>query len=369
MMDKILTGEVVAGYPPTHKDNRSGIRWEYTVKCMLPNGTYCSYPYAILTETFSSLVNYHQQVLPCSADATINGMATVEAEALRRTTVGARCVVAFPSGDTRSPVILGLLPHESSGVAIDRPITVPSAEAKLKKNTVHPSSVTVFNGMEFRINEIGEYFVTHGGPTVVDSVYHKSIKLTPPNPLYSTTMQFLEKGEWLIEDSIGQSIVVDPDLKTITIGNIENTIYLDQANKFLSLSTNGDFEEIVIGKRYRFVGDSEKIEITNILELTAKEIQYDADKMKMEIKTQFQITSKDIKLDDGKAKLVLKNGKLALGAGSTELVDTLIKVFDQFINNAAAIVSTGVGPGVLNPAVVSALTQLKTSWTQVKGTL
>jgi hypothetical protein len=361
MIDKILTGEVVAGYPPTHIENRSGVRWEYTVKCLLPNGTYCSYPYAVMVEMFSGLMNYHQQVLPCSADATVDGVATIEPEGVRSTTVGARCVVAFPSGDTRSPIILGLLPHESSPVVVDRPVMVTSAEAQLKSNSVYPSFVSVFNGMEFKVNEIGEYFITHNGPTVIETEMHKSLTLTPPNPLYSTTMQFLEKGEWLVEDSLGQSVVIDPDLKTITIGNIENTILLDQEGKLLSLSTSGNFEEIVIGKCYRFVGDSEKIEIKNVFEFKSKEAKFESDK--------FWVTSKDTKLDDGKAKLTLKSGKVAFGAGSTELVDTLIKVFDQFINNAATIVSTGVGPGVLNPSVVSALTQLKTAWSQIKGSL
>ena len=42
-----------------------------------------------------------------------------------------------------------------------------------------------------------------------------------------------------------------------------------------------------------------------------------------------------------------------------ELVSLLTSLVDALINNQAAFVATGVGPGTLNPAVVSTASQIK----------
>jgi hypothetical protein len=233
--------------------------------------------------------------------------------------------------------------------------------------------------MEFQISEIGEYTITHHGYTEITSKLYESLDIKTANPAYITKMEFLEKGEWKVSDSLGQMVSLDAELGTMEFGNIENYLYMDQKDKFTQLFTTGKYEEITGKTRYKFVGDTETVEIKkdqNILvegdfkrEIKKKVEEKVTGEAKYTYDNKFTLKAKTLTLDDGTAKLVLKDGKLALGAGSTELVDTFIKVFDQFINNAATIVSTGVGPGVLNPAVVAALTQLKTAWTAIKGSL
>lgn len=379
MIDHVLIGEVVAGFPPTHSENRSKLRWEYTVKANTADGSSRVFPYCIRTEEYSGLLNYSQHVLPCSGHATDAAYSGVVSEGQRAGTVGARCVLACPAGDTRYPVILGLLPHESSPVRVDMPIQPENSEAKLKPDTVYPNMLTAVNGMEFQISEIGEYTITHIGYAEITSKLYESLDITPSNPAYITKMEFLEKGEWKVSDSLGQMVSLDAELGTMEFGNIENYLYMDQKEKLTQLFTTGKYEEIAGKTRYKFVGDTETVEIKkdqNILiegnfkrEIKQKVEEKVTGEAKYTYDNKFTLKAKTVTLDDGTAKLVLTNGKLALGAGSTELVDTLIKVFDQFINNAATIVSTGTGPGVLNPAVVTALTQLKTAWTAVKGSL
>ena len=71
----------------------------------------------------------------------------------------------------------------------------------------------------------------------------------------------------------------------------------------------------------------------------------------------------------GGAELKLNQGKVALGSTSAELLDLLDQQLDAIINNAPTFVSTSVGPGVLNPSVVSTLTTIKTMLGLIKGSL
>ena len=72
-------------------------------------------------------------------------------------------------------------------------------------------------------------------------------------------------------------------------------------------------------------------------------------------------------LDGGGAKLKLSGGKVGLGGPAAELLDLIDQQLDAIINNAPTFVSTAVGPGVLNPAVVATLTQVKTLLGLIKG--
>jgi len=58
---------------------------------------------------------------------------------------------------------------------------------------------------------------------------------------------------------------------------------------------------------------------------------------------------------------------VGLGGPAAELLDLIDQQLDAIINNAPTFVSTAVGPGVLNPAVVATLTQVKTMLGLIKG--
>jgi uncharacterized protein involved in type VI secretion and phage assembly len=69
------------------------------------------------------------------------------------------------------------------------------------------------------------------------------------------------------------------------------------------------------------------------------------------------------------AKLSLKNNKVALGNSSAELLDLIEQVLDVIQQNAATMVATAVGPGVLNPGVMAKIVEVKTKLGMLKGSL
>lgn len=76
-----------------------------------------------------------------------------------------------------------------------------------------------------------------------------------------------------------------------------------------------------------------------------------------------------ITLDAITSKLKLGSGKVALGAGPTEIFDSLIKVIDALLN-APTLVPTPAGPsGPISPPAQVQLTLIKTLLSVVKGTL
>jgi hypothetical protein len=294
-------------------------------------------------------------------------------------------------------------------VVINQPANTKDAETQLKDGEVYPVLNARFNGMDFLISEIGEFTVTHYGYTGVESKLYESVTLTPPKPEYTTRMRFLEKGAWETVDSTGQTVSLDPVAGVMEFSSPEAHLFFNQKEKLVSLVSTGNLEEITQVDRYRFVGGNEKIvlkkeqdvlieadakreikgkiteKITgeakftfeNKFELSAKETKLKFEKFTLDAKETALTTTKltstcsgDTLLEaGGGAKLKLSGGKVALGAGATEVVDSLIKVLDQFINNAATIVATAVGPGQLNPAVVAQFTSMKAALTAIKGSL
>ena len=73
--------------------------------------------------------------------------------------------------------------------------------------------------------------------------------------------------------------------------------------------------------------------------------------------------------DTLKAGLVIGNGQVALGLGPIEIVDSIIKIIDAFLN-APTLVPTGVGPsGPIGPPASIELIALKIQLTTIKGSL
>lgn len=73
--------------------------------------------------------------------------------------------------------------------------------------------------------------------------------------------------------------------------------------------------------------------------------------------------------DDVGAKLKLENGKIAIGNSAGELLDIIEQLLDTIQSNAPTMVSTAVGPGILNPAVIAKVTMLKAKIGMMKGSL
>jgi hypothetical protein len=404
MTDHVLVGEVVAGFPPTHASNRSGVRWEYTVKAALQDGTQRVFQYCVATEAFGGLLNYVQQVVPCSGESTTKEYSSIDSPERRAGKKGARCVLAFPAGDTRYPVILGFLPHESSPVVVDQPENTTGSDIKLKDGVVYPKLHAAINGMEFVVSEIGEFIVTHYGHTEIEAGDSGKMTITPAPDTYNTQMSFLEKGEFQIADSKGQSFLIDPDLECIQIGNVSSNILLDQKGKLLSFTTDGKMEEVVTNDRYRYVGGIETIEFKkdqvitmegnakreikgkieekitgagkftfeNKLELTAKDTKVTLGQFTLTVDKLTAKSAGDVVIEgkDG-AKLKLSGGKVALGNSTAELVNEVIKAIDALLpTNQSALCMTGVGPSgpLLTPAA-TVLASVKSKLSDIKGSL
>jgi uncharacterized protein involved in type VI secretion and phage assembly len=73
--------------------------------------------------------------------------------------------------------------------------------------------------------------------------------------------------------------------------------------------------------------------------------------------------------DKAGAQLNLKKGKVALGTASAELFDLLEKLLDTIAQNEAIMVSTAVGPGKLNAAILQKVNDTKSKIAEMKGTL
>lgn len=98
-----------------------------------------------------------------------------------------------------------------------------------------------------------------------------------------------------------------------------------------------------------------KSQISLISETAALNIKADAGQIKLE--------------GSGGAALKLEQGKVALGGAAGELLDLCEQHLSALIDNASSIALTSVGPAQLSPAVVTALTQVKTILGTIKGSL
>lgn len=97
-------------------------------------------------------------------------------------------------------------------------------------------------------------------------------------------------------------------------------------------------------------------------------IQLTSDKKLVAQSSSTTISSGAITLDATPSKIEIGNGKMKLqGLPGTELVDSMIKVIDAFLN-APVVTSTGVGPsGPFMPDIILALTTVKTLLTAIKS--
>lgn len=69
------------------------------------------------------------------------------------------------------------------------------------------------------------------------------------------------------------------------------------------------------------------------------------------------------------AQLKVEKGTVALGTSSIELLDQLVSLLDSLVNAAPTFVSTAVGPGILNPALMAKAAEVKAKISTIKGKL
>lgn len=172
-----------------------------------------------------------------------------------------------------------------------------------------------------------------------------------------------EDSEWAIEGN--ETITIDGDQEITVEGDRTVSVTGDQTTEVtgdLLITVEGDINETVTGDVILEVTGDLSQNITGAYLLDTK-----ADYSLKIVGEQKINATGGITLESVGAKLKLANGKVGLGGPTAEVLDLMDQALDAFINNAPTIVATSVGPGALNPAVVTLLTTIKTLLGTIKG--
>ena len=365
VINSILFGEILSGYPPTHEANVSRNRWEYDVKCILPSGEYGVFSRAIIAEGFSGILDSVQRVVNCSGDYSRSAFNPDNTTLTGTMTKGDRCLVAFVGGNTNFPVILAFMPHPLSEVTVDDPQVKPEYEEdgiEFNPETTYPSYKARFNGVELYVNEIGELKISHQG---LQSITQSSgpftqIEIDPPSLSELAEMSFSSGGGFSVYSSNHQFLILDSISGFVQVGDGSSSLNLyskiDGSDSSFSLVTSGqgnlfaekelfitcnnsmfvevanDLTEVIKGeqttnitKKYNFtVGDDWFVDITGNMELTVGG-DYTAD-----------VSGKSETTASGGTFLRLESGKAALGNNSVELVDIVYQMLQTLSTTTAA---------------------------------
>lgn len=401
-----VRGEIIK-VQESFKNGRKIIR--YLCSAEMPNGSRQLIPNVEMVSSFGGIGDYTQRRARSTTDDGNKLPPQTNDEAMAHT-IGDRVVISFLGGSIQFPVITGFLQHPEQTNEFDKdPVSLD------------PQAVLQYLGIRIEVSDTGAIrFIKKGAPKVkytagsavpsLPAVGPSSgIKgndnkaLEPAADTEVVLWEMLDEGVFRLRDSDGQMIELDRSSGTITLSNgglkstedassvspgssdAESIIFDNSANsieittrKLLSINsldaredvTEGDYSHDITGNSSVTIGGDETLSIDGNQEVS---IQQDAKlsikggyKASVMGKTELSSTG-GIELEAAGAKLKLANGKVGLGGPAAELLDLLDQQLDAIIQNAPTFVSTAVGPGVLNPAVVATLTQIKTLLGTIKG--
>ena len=265
---------------------------------------------------FGDVYNYEEWGLRNIHLPTVNKTPTTYANR-----VGEIVVVANIGGNPNDGVIVGSLRH-------------PARKAKLTENNVAYASE--FNGLETTIDKDGAYKLKfQGTPTTVASLKSAVSSGKIPDAKYDTTtggsyLSFDKEGSFEVNDSHSkpQSLKIDKSGGKITIVSGDVKVTLSKSDGSYSIDSK-------------------------ITTLKA------ANKFTLSTKSAAIEASQEIKI---------KSAKVAIGSGSVELIDSIVKLVDAI---GALVVSSPVGPcsPVKSAPTWAQLEQIKTQLSSIKGSL
>ena len=234
---------------------------------------------------------------------------------------GDMVVVGFLNGKSREAVILGGLKHE--------------AREEVVKDDIE--YVSVFNGLETKIDKDGAYTITfQGTPINADLLDIPGVPIT--SPIYNE----LIAGTMITMDNTGSILLTDGNDTSITITK-------DVASPKIELKS-GDTVVTLNGQKG-----------TGSLEVSTNEITLEA-KQKMSIAAKLEMSVET-------TQLKLKGQQVAIGNDTIELIDGLIQLIDAI---GASVVTSPVGtctPLMAAPTWASQVIPLKVKLTTIKGSL
>jgi len=300
----LCLGEIIESYPPNDPRNLNKVRTEYLVRSVSPSGAMTTYNNCIIMQNVGGVDDFSELVVqttsndaqsPYFEEYPVGAGSTVDTDVskqIRR--IGARCVLSFMGPNETLPIIIGFLPFEiysedgeellqnvekNEDQILNRPINI---------ERMGPMWRMRMNGVNLHIDELGQYRIQHTGvPSVAlqDGYYGYT---EWGNSLLTTTLDFLQNGEFRLVDGQQQGLVINPDKKYISLNNtieIPNKEYdpleevlihepqedslsplgeeirLDKENKALILRSSGTFlkligdnaKEIIFGNENRTI--------------------------------------------------------------------------------------------------------------------
>jgi hypothetical protein len=228
---------------------------------------------------------------------------------------GDRVIVAALDGDTRQGVILGALRH-------------PSRERLTPEGEI--AYLSRFNGLDTEIRQDGTYKVTWRGLPINDKLLD-----VPPTGADIVGPQFdpLTSGSYYGFDSTGSYTVAD--------GN-------GQMVKIVKSATGGTMALVSGDTRIDLATDSTTI--------TSSSLSVASDSIKIK-------GGDEVFIDGGEISL---NGKISIGFGPVELIDTLIKLIDE-IGGITVTSPVGTCTPIMASPTWPKVVLLKTQLEQIKG--
>lgn len=241
----LLYGEIIESYPPNDSRNLSKMRTEYTVRAKTTNGNPTTFTNCICMQSIGGIDDFEEIVVQTSTNDSESPYLNeyppgagnkVELDISKKIrTIGARCVIGFINGPNSTPVIIGFLPFEmysKDGETLTR--NVSKNEDQILNRPINiermgPMWRMRMNGVNLHIDELGQYRIQHTGlPRVnLKDGYYASTdwgrgvwedEIEDPLVL-TTTLDFLQNGEFRVVDGQQQAVVINPDKKYISINN------------------------------------------------------------------------------------------------------------------------------------------------------
>lgn len=404
----IYYGEVLKGYPPSNPKNKYKDRYEYDVIVWFPSGSQLVSNVRTVGD-FNGPDDFTETILRGSQDDNGKGGYVMPEADKASAQAGTRVLVAF-TGDAGnvnyySGFILSTISHPKNITKSnkDKNSLLPS----ITEENAKPQNRSKFNGVFMGIDSFGQYRVQYNGLAVIKPNKEPLSTLPKVEEQGQLTLDFLQKSVFRLVDNNKQGLAIDSFGKFISLSNkitppvsrygateslnideVKGTekpkgqeIRLDQQANTLWMRSSNIINTVSVSylnKNDKYTVDSKSILMkdnsgTTIqaesgrCEVKANDIKLD-DSASCTLQMKggaLNVKATSLKLDDSAASLQITGGKVALGTGSAEVVTLAISTIDSILNSNPLVI-TAIGPGQASPALIAALTQVKTLLNTIK---
>jgi hypothetical protein len=356
----LYVGEVIQGYPPVSPKNRYKNRYEYDVRVYLSQGEQIITNVRFVGDS-DDPDDFTEIILRGSKDNSGKGNQFPSSVEESRLMAGSRVLIAVPGDRPNffSAFIVGTIPHDKNTAPMntDKNTLKPA----IREENAKPQYRNKRNGIFQAIDGFGQYRLQYNGLSTVKPNTEPLNTLPTVSDYGQMTIDLLQKSVLRISDSNGQAIAVDSFNKFISLNNTTTppkNVY-GEADSLVINEVSGTGTPK--GQEVRLDTGGNTLYLRSAGSLMAISENYYAKN------DTCKVDSKDVNINDGAgAALKIKGGKVSLGTSSAEVVDLAIQHIDALLQNAPQLVLTVVGPGQLNPAVVTLLTKIKALLTTIK---